>query len=49
MFGDLRRHDFDLESTLLHHFMRLSRLLLEVILPHVIHDDLRHWVGHKDR
>ena len=26
MFGDFKKHGFDLESTLLHHFLRLSRL-----------------------
>src|SRR5260221_14015157 len=32
MFGDLKKHGFDLESTHLHHFLRLSRLTLTVCL-----------------
>ena len=35
MFGDLKRHGFDLESTHLHHFLRLSRLTLAVALLYV--------------
>jgi len=31
-FGDLKRHGFDLESTHLRHFLRLSRLTLGVVL-----------------
>jgi hypothetical protein len=30
MFGDLKRHGFDLESTMLRHFERLSRLTFVV-------------------
>jgi hypothetical protein len=30
MFGDLKKHGFDLESTMLRHFQRLSRLTLAV-------------------
>lgn len=32
MFGDLKKHGFDLESTHLRHFLRLSRLTLTVCL-----------------
>lgn len=32
MFGDLKKHGFDLESTHLRHFLRLSRLTLAVCL-----------------
>ena len=32
MFGDLKRHGFDLESTMLHSFVRLSLLTLAVVL-----------------
>ena len=32
MFGDFKRHGFDLESTVLCHFLRLSRLILAVAL-----------------
>lgn len=35
MFGDLKRHGFDLEATQLHHFARLSRLTLAVSLAYV--------------
>jgi len=35
MFGDLKKHGFDLESTHLHHFLRLSRLTLTVCLLYV--------------
>jgi hypothetical protein len=35
MFGDFKKHGFDLESTLLHHFLRLSRLTLAVALLYV--------------
>lgn len=58
MFGDLKRHGFDLESTMLRHFMRLSRLTLAVVLlyvwsvstgTHVIHAGLRHLVDRKER
>jgi len=31
MFGDLKRHGFDLEATLLRHARRLSRLTLAVV------------------
>lgn len=58
MFGDLKKHGFDLESTHLRHFMRLSRLTLLVALLYiwlmhrgaqVIKDGLRHLVDRKDR
>jgi hypothetical protein len=32
MFGDMKRHGFDLEATYLRHFLRLSRLTLAVCL-----------------
>jgi hypothetical protein len=35
MFGDLKKHGFDLESTLLRHFQRLSRLTLAVALLYI--------------
>jgi hypothetical protein len=35
MFGDLKGHGFDLESTMLRHFLRLSRLTLAVVLLYV--------------
>ena len=34
-FGDLKKNGFDLESTHLHHFLRLSRLTLAVVLLYV--------------
>jgi hypothetical protein len=58
MFGDLKKHGFDLESTMLHSFVRLSRLTLAVVLLYVwlisagtrtIRDGLRHLVDRKDR
>jgi len=58
MFGDLKDHGFDLESTMLHHFIRLSRLTLAVAFLYVwlisagvktIHAGLRHLVDRKDR
>ena len=58
MFGDLKKHGFDLESTMLHSFIRLSRLTLAVALLYVwlisagirtIQDGLRHLVDRKDR
>jgi len=58
MFGDLKRHGFDLESTMLRHFLRLSRLTLAVALLYIwlisvgvqtIHAGLRHLVDRKDR
>lgn len=35
MFGDMKKHGFDLESTMLRHFERLSRLTLAVALLYV--------------
>lgn len=58
MFGDLKNHGFDLESTMLHSFIRLSRLTLAVAFLYVwlvssgtktIHNGLRHLVDRKDR
>jgi len=58
MFGDFKKHGFDLESTMLHHVDRLSRLTLAVaflydwllsIGSQTIRAGLRHWVDRKDR
>jgi len=58
MFGDLKKHGFDLESTMLRHFERLSRLTLAVALLYLwsvtvgvraIHRGLRELVDRKDR
>ena len=58
MFGDLKDHGFDLECTMLHSFVRLSRLTLAVAFLYVwlvssgvktIHAGLRHLVDRKDR
>ena len=58
MFGDLKKHGFDLESTMLHNFVRLSRLTLAVVLLYVwlistgtrvIREGLRHLVDRNDR
>jgi hypothetical protein len=58
MFGDLKRHGFDLESTMLRHAERLSRLTLAVVLLYVwsvstgartIHEGRRPLVDRKDR
>ena len=58
MFGDLKKHGFDLESTMLRHFDRLSRLTLAVALLYVwlisigtrtIRDGLRDMVDRNDR
>jgi hypothetical protein len=58
MFGDMKRHGFDLESTMLRHADRLSRLTLAVSLLYVwlistgtrtIQNGLRHLVDRKDR
>ena len=35
MFGDLKKHGFDLASTMLRHFDRLSRLTLAVSILYV--------------
>ncbi len=58
MFGDLKRHGFDLENTMLQHAERLSRLTLAVVLlflwsvsigGRAIHAGNRHLVDRKDR
>lgn len=58
MFGDLKKHGFDLESTMLHDFLRLSRLTLAVAYLYVwlisvgsrtIHSGFRHLVDRNDR
>jgi hypothetical protein len=58
MFGDMKKHGFGLESTMLQHADRLSRLTLAVALLYVwmistgtrtIQDGLRHLVDRKDR
>jgi hypothetical protein len=58
MFGDMKRHGFDLESTHLGHFLRLSRLTLAVAILYVwlvaygtraIKNGKRHLVDRKDR
>jgi hypothetical protein len=58
MFGDCKRHGFDLGSTMLRHFQRLSRLTLAVVLLYVwlvsvggrtVRSGLRHWVDRADR
>jgi hypothetical protein len=58
MFGDLKRHEFDLKSTMLRHVMRLSPLTLAVVWLYlwlvstdteVIDSGLRHWVDRKER
>lgn len=58
MFGDFKGHGFDLESTHLRHFLRLSRLTLAVSLLYVwllaigsrvIKNGKRHLVDRRDR
>jgi len=58
MFGDMKKHGFNLESTMLRNFLRLSRLTLAVACLYVwlisvggrtIHDGLRHLVDRTDR
>lgn len=58
MFGDMKKHGFDLECSMLHSFLRLSRLTLAVAFLYVwlvstggntIHDGLRHLVDRKGR
>lgn len=58
MFGDFKKHGFDLESTHLSHFLRLSRLTLAVALLYVwlvalgsqvIKNGKRHLVDRKNR
>jgi hypothetical protein len=58
MFGDFKKHGFDLERTKLCHFQRLSRLTLAVAILYVwlvsagtktIHAGDRHLVDRHDR
>jgi len=58
MFGDMKRHGFDLESTMLRHADKLSRLTLAVALLYVwmistgtrtIRNGLRYLVDRRDR
>ena len=58
MHGDFKKHGFDLESSHLQHFLRLSRLTLAVALLYVwlvgvgsqvIKDGQRRWVDRSDR
>ena len=58
MFGDFKKHGFDLERTMLRHFDRLSRLTLAVALLYVwlisigtrtVRHGLRHLVDRTDR
>jgi hypothetical protein len=58
MHGDFKKHGFDLESTMLRDFLRLSRLTLAVTLLYTwlisvgsqtIHRGLRHLVDRNDR
>ena len=58
MHGDFKKHGFDLESTMLRDFLRLSRLTLAVAFLYVwlisvgcttIHAGLRHLVDRNDR
>lgn len=58
MFGDLKKHGFDLENTMLRHANRLSRLTLAVVLLYVwsistgtatIRNSLRPLVDRRDR
>ena len=58
MFGDLKKHGFDLETTMLRHASRLSRLTLAVAFLYTwllsvgsrtIRAGLRHLVDRKDR
>lgn len=58
MFGDFKKHGFDLESTRLRHFLRLSRLTLAVAYLYIwlistggrtIHRGFRHLVDRKNR
>jgi hypothetical protein len=58
LHADLKKHGFDLESTMLRHFSKLSRLTLAVAILYVwlisiggrtIHQGLRHLVDRHDR
>jgi hypothetical protein len=58
MYGDFKKHGFDLERTMLRHFLRLSRLTLAVAILYVwlvsvgtrtIRSGLRNLVDRTDR
>jgi len=58
MFGDMKKHGFDLEASMLRSFLRLSRLTLAVAFlylwlvstgTHIIHAGKRHLVDAKSR
>jgi hypothetical protein len=58
MFGDMKKHGFDLECSMLHTFVRLSRLTLAVAILYVwsiaigvraVHRGQRHLVDRTDR
>ncbi len=58
MFGDFKKHGFDLEVSMLHNFLRLSRLTLAVAFLYVwlissgtktVHRGLRHLVDRNER
>ena len=58
MFGDMKKHGFNLEQTMLRHFQRLSRLILAVAIFYVwlvsvgtrtIRSGLRHLVDRSER
>ena len=58
MFGDMKKHGSNLECSMLHSFLRLSRLTLAVAFLYAwlvssggrtIHQGLRHLVDRKDR
>lgn len=58
MFGDMKGHGFDLEASMLHSFLRLSRLTLAIAFLYLwavatgvqtIHRGLRHLVDRNDR
>ena len=58
MYGDFKKHGFDLELTMLRHFQRLSRLTLAVAILYVwlisvgtqtIRSGCRHLVDRKER
>lgn len=58
MFADFKKHGFDLENTMLRHFLRLSRLTLAVALLYIwlisvggrsIREGVRHLVDRTDR
>jgi len=58
MFGDMKRHGFDLEATHLRHIQRIERLMLGVCIAYVwlvslgswvIKNGYRHFVDRKDR